>query len=332
MQVITLALGFLSVVSAGAVEKRQAGPLGVTFPAFLGSNTTSGAAITGSITFAASSGGVAVSVNLASAASRKRQVGATAGVTYTIHTGPASAGCAAVGPIAPGGDLSAQGGLAIVPSSFTFITTTITLASISGLSVVIASADGLTIYGCGTIAPISTAPTTSVTVNVNVNVAVNVAVTIANGCLYCPAITTAYWSAYYVPYACTTLFYGISYVCAAAGWINVYVPCTIAPGVTTIVYVAPKTTVSAKTTVVTYTSSCACATPSTTVVTVPASVASVTTKTITTVPATVPPTTVAAVSTAVATKAVVSQIAIGGAAQNKAVGALAALAAVAAFF
>jgi len=331
MQLITLALGFLSVAAAGAVEKRQTGTLAVSFPAFAASNTTLASSVSGSISFTATSSGVSVVVSLSASAARKRQ--AAAGISYTIHTGPASAGCGAVGPIAAGGDLSAQGGLAFPPTSFTFVSTAITLAGIAGDSVVLAYADG-TIIGCANIAPAAApVPTTSVTVNVNVNV--NVAISIGV-CGYCAAITTAYYSAVYIPVACTTYFFGVPYVCAGQGWINVLCPLTIGPGSTTTVYTAPKVTYVVPLTVTTYTSSCACATPSTTVVTVPASAVTISTATITTVPATTLPSTgVAAASTGVTvvtSKAAVAQISVGAASNNKAVGALAALAAVAALF
>jgi len=340
MQLLSLALGFLSVVSASAVEKRQGGSLGVSFPAFAASNTTGASSVSGTITFTATSSGVSVAVGLTASAARKRHA---VGITYTICTVPASAGCGAVGAIAPGGDLSAQGGVAFPPTSFTFISTAISLTSIAGDSVVLAYTTG-EVIGCANIAPIAAPPTTSVTVNVNVNV--NVAVTISNSCPWCPAITTAYWSGVYIPYQCTTIYYGIPYVCAGAGYINVLVPCTLTGGQTTTVYTCPTSTVTISKKTTTLTSSCNCATPSTTVVTVPVTTSFPTsTVTVTPTAAAAACTTCAAVTTAAAAATtgvsaascttcgtVVSQIAAGAAVQNKAVGALAALAAVAAFF
>jgi len=159
-----LALSFLTLTSASAVQKRQNVneqlEATINFPAFSG-NGTVGTTVTGDFQFFFSIDGITVDINLVfSLAARKRQA---ASFSYGIFTGIASAGCANVGTLTAGGDLSGRHGLLTNPTATSYLDTVISfdatsITYIGGKVLVISSTTG--IIACANI-PAAVAPVVS---------------------------------------------------------------------------------------------------------------------------------------------------------------------------
>ncbi len=159
-----LALSFLTLTSASAVQKRQNVneqlEATINFPAFSG-NGTVGTTVTGDFQFFFSIDGITVDINLVfSLAARKRQA---ASFSYGIFTGIASAGCANVGTLSAGGDLSGRHGLLTNPTATSYLDTVISfdatsITYIGGKVLVISSTTG--IIACANI-PAAVAPVVS---------------------------------------------------------------------------------------------------------------------------------------------------------------------------
>ena len=259
-----LALSFLTLTSASAVQKRQNVneqlEATINFPAFSG-NGTVGTTVTGDFQFFFSIDGITVDINLVfSLAARKRQA---ASFSYGIFTGIASAGCANVGTLSAGGDLSGRHGLLTNPTATSYLDTVISfdatsITYIGGKVLVISSTTG--IIACANI-PAAVAPVvsssssssmvpsttsssavatasniTTVNVNVDVNVNINVNVDITLGvCPVCPALTTAVYQCIFVPQSTTITTFNNFYVCPTSGFYTITCPHTVQPGQTTVV-------------------------------------------------------------------------------------------------